>query len=39
MRLGPADLPRIHGANERIAVEDYKQCVRFYYQLLRNATE
>lgn len=38
MRLGPEDLSRIHGTNERIAVEDYKNCVRFYYQLLRNAT-
>lgn len=31
------DLPRIHGTNERIAVSDYHQSVRFYEQLMRNA--
>jgi len=30
------DLERFHGIDERIAVEDYKDCIRFYYQLIRN---
>jgi carboxypeptidase PM20D1 len=34
--LGPDDLPRIHGTNERIAVDVYQDCVRFYAQLLIN---
>jgi carboxypeptidase PM20D1 len=34
--LGPDDTSRIHGANERIAVESYRNCVRFYAQLLSN---
>jgi carboxypeptidase PM20D1 len=34
--LGPDDLGRIHGANERIAIEAYRDCVRFYVQLLVN---
>ncbi len=36
VRLQRDDLSRIHGANERIAVEDYANLVRFYIQLLRN---
>lgn len=34
--VGPNDLQRIHGANERISADNYSQCVRFYYQLIRN---
>ncbi len=34
--LGPDDTRRIHGTNERIAVDSYKDCVRFYVQLLVN---
>lgn len=34
--LGPDDTRRIHGTDERIAVEGYKDCVRFYVQLLVN---
>jgi carboxypeptidase PM20D1 len=30
------DLARVHGANERIAVDGYARMVRFYVQLLRN---
>jgi carboxypeptidase PM20D1 len=36
LRLTPADLRRIHGANERISVENYAEMVRFYAQLLLN---
>jgi carboxypeptidase PM20D1 len=35
--LRPDDLPRVHGTNERIGVEDYRRVVRFYLQLLRRA--
>jgi carboxypeptidase PM20D1 len=34
--LGPDDPPRIHGTNERISVDVYRDCVRFYVQLLIN---
>jgi carboxypeptidase PM20D1 len=37
VRLGPGDLARIHGADERIAVEGYADLIRFYVQLLRAA--
>lgn len=30
------DLERFHGIDERIKVEDYKDVIRFYYQLLKN---
>jgi carboxypeptidase PM20D1 len=35
--LAPADLPTIHGTDERIGVDNYLTMVRFYVQLLRNA--
>jgi carboxypeptidase PM20D1 len=34
--LGPNDSERIHGTNERISVESYRDCVRFFVQLLLN---
>jgi carboxypeptidase PM20D1 len=34
--LGPDDPRRIHGTDERIAIDGYKDCVRFYVQLLVN---
>ncbi len=37
--IGPDDLKRIHGTNERISVENYFQLVKFYYQLIRNSSE
>jgi carboxypeptidase PM20D1 len=36
IRLMKEDLGRIHGANERIKTEDYKDVIRFYYQLIKN---
>ena len=33
-----ADLKRIHGTNERIAIQDYLACVRFYYYFIRNVS-
>lgn len=37
--LRPEDTKRIHGTNERIAVESYRDCVRFYVQLLINESQ
>jgi carboxypeptidase PM20D1 len=36
-RLEEAELPSIHGTDERIGVDNYLGMVRFYVQLLRNA--
>jgi carboxypeptidase PM20D1 len=37
MRLTREDLKRIHGTDERVAVDNYAEIIRFYIQLLRNA--
>ena len=34
--IGPDDTRRIHGIDERISVESYRNCIRFYRQLLKN---
>jgi len=34
VRFGPMDLARFHGTNERINVQDYADCVRFYLRYL-----
>ena len=39
MVLGQSDLARLHGTNERISVEGYRDCVRFYVQLLINESK
>ena len=31
------DLSRIHGQNERVSVENYKNAIRFYRQLILNS--
>jgi len=36
IRITGKDFKRIHGTNERIAVSDYKNAIRFYYQLITN---
>ena len=36
-RLSPKDIARIHGIDERISVRNYKEIVKFYIQLIRNA--
>ena len=33
------DTQRYHGINERISVQDYERCVRFFVQLIRNSTD
>ena len=38
-RLGPDDVSRIHGTNERIRIDNYGEIIRFYVQLLRNTEE
>ena len=35
----PSDLDRIHGTNERIAVDNFARAVQYYAQLIRNASE
>ena len=37
LRAGPGDLRRVHGPNERIAVADYGDVVRFYARLIRSS--
>lgn len=37
MRAGPEDVPRAHGKNERIGIENYGEMIRFYETLLREA--
>lgn len=36
--IGPGDLARIHGTDERIPIADYQRLVQFYVQLIRNAS-
>jgi len=35
-RLGPDDISRIHGINERISVTNYNEVVKFYARLIGN---
>jgi carboxypeptidase PM20D1 len=37
--IGSDDTNRYHGINERISIEDYERCVRFYAQLIRNSQQ
>lgn len=36
VRAGENDLPRFHGTNERIAIKNYAEMIRFYHQLVIN---
>lgn len=36
LRFEAADLARLHGANERILIEDYDRLIRFYAELIRK---
>jgi carboxypeptidase PM20D1 len=38
VRATNEDLPRFHGTNERISVKNYAEMIRFYHQLLQNAS-
>lgn len=35
--VGPGDLERVHGIDERLALEDYGRMVRFYRELIEGA--
>lgn len=37
LRLTSRDLERMHGADERLAIQDYEGAIRFYRQLVLNA--
>ena len=37
MRIRRADLPRIHGPNERLGLDTYKDMIRFYLRLIENS--
>jgi carboxypeptidase PM20D1 len=36
VRIGPDNVKRIHGIDERVGVDNYAEIIRFYIQLLRN---
>lgn len=36
VRAGKDDLPRFHGTDERLGVDNYLEAIRFYVQLARN---
>lgn len=36
LRITADDLPRFHGINERILLDDYQAAIRFYIQLIQN---
>lgn len=39
MIINPNNIKSFHGLNERIAVKDFKQAVRFYHRLIENSTK
>lgn len=39
MIINPDNIKSFHGLNERIAVNDFKQSVRFYRRLIENSTQ
>lgn len=39
VRAGPEDLKRFHGTNERIAVSNYTELIRFYHRLLTQGAK
>lgn len=34
--VGPEDVSRVHGLNERVSVENYEQVIQFYIRLIQN---
>jgi len=38
-RLGPGDIERVHGTDERLALEDYGRMIRFYRELIAGPGE
>jgi len=39
IQLNNEELKGIHGVNERISIDNYKQAIRFYYRLIRNSCQ
>lgn len=39
MRFRADDFARVHGKDERVAIDDYMESIRFYVRLLQNAGE
>jgi carboxypeptidase PM20D1 len=39
LRVGPDDIKRAHGVNERIAVANYAECIAFNEAVIRRAAE
>ena len=39
LRLGPGDLARMHGTDERVAIEDYELAIRVYRRLILNSSQ
>ena len=37
VRFTPQDLPRVHGTDERIAITQLTEMVRFYHRLVQQA--
>lgn len=37
LRIGSGDLERVHGTDERLALEDYGRMIRFYRELIESA--
>ncbi len=38
VRVGPDDIARIHGVDERVRIDDFVRGIAFYAQLIRNST-
>jgi carboxypeptidase PM20D1 len=39
LRIRPEDVERFHGINERISINEYAECVKFYYHLIKNSAQ
>jgi carboxypeptidase PM20D1 len=39
VRARPEDLPRFHGTNERIAINNFAELIRFYHRLLTQGAK
>jgi carboxypeptidase PM20D1 len=35
----PEDLPRFHGTNERLAINNYADAIRFYHRLISEGAK
>jgi carboxypeptidase PM20D1 len=39
LRIGPGDLERIHGPNERIGIEDFRKMIAFYMMVMEASAK